>query len=275
MNIWSSGEQRPLDNVHFRTFLFTLDYVLKSSSMSDEFMRQTLCRTNDVLNDTDNMILTDKDGNQLVRSDEYPLVQVEHRRYYQEAMQGKEYVSDVLISLANNTLITVLEVPVLGEKGNVVGMVQRDYNLSALQDYIKTLANENTKVIITDSVGNLVAHSENLFEDALKNNQLVSLGSHPAVQAGLAGKTGTMVVKKSLTGVAKGPPMLLSYIRNDISGWVIVTGRSYSFIWQDVIKNTLIAGTVGIILLLVIALLAAFVAERATRKIRALSALKT
>lgn len=115
----------------------TQQFVVSSPDSRDPLMAQTLRRTNDVFNDTDNMIVTDRKGDQVARTDTYPLINVEHRRYFHEAMQGEEYISDVLISLANNRMITVLEVPVFDEKNNVVGMVQRDYDLVALQRYIQ------------------------------------------------------------------------------------------------------------------------------------------
>ncbi|MBR1536844.1 MAG: GGDEF domain-containing protein [Treponema sp.] len=247
----------------------TIDFVTKSEHTEPELMEQTLRRTNDVFNDSDNMIITDKEGDQLARSDSYPLINVGHRRYFHEAMHGSEYISDVLISLANNRLITVLEVPVFDEQNNAVGMVQRDYDLSDLQNLVKNLSTKNTRVIITDGVGNVVSNSE----DELESNQLVPMATNPAVSAGLAGKTGSMDVLSSISQGTKRKRMLVTYSRNEISGWVIITERSYSFIWFDVIKSAATAATLGGILILVIALLAAFIAEKATRKIRAISAL--
>ena len=70
----------------------TLQYAQAEAGKGDPLMEQTLIRTNEVLNDSDNMIITDKNGDQLARSDSYPLINVEHRRYFHEAMQGAEYI---------------------------------------------------------------------------------------------------------------------------------------------------------------------------------------
>lgn len=247
----------------------TLHYAQAEAGKGDPLMEQTLIRTNEVLNDSDNMIITDKNGDQLARSDSYPLINVEHRRYFHEAMQGAEYISDVLISLANNRLITVLEVPVFDENNMAVGMVQRDYDLSALQHYVKELSSPTTRVMITDGVGNLVAHSESQTE----SNQLVSMIANPAVAAGLAGKTGSIDVVIPNPGTSKKERMLVSYSKNKISGWVVITERSYSYIWQKVFTDALKAVGIGGIMLFVVALLAAFIAEKATRKIRTISSL--
>lgn len=244
-------------------------YVLAKPEKRDPLMEETLRRTNDVFNDSDNMIITDKNGDQLARSDSYPLINVEHRQYYHKAMQGDEYISDVLISLANNRLITVVEVPIFDENNIAVGMVQRDYDLEALREYVKTLSSEQTRVMITDSLGNLVAHSEETFS----TNQLNSMITNPAVAAGLSGRSGTVDEVLPLTGGKKKERMLLSYSQNEMSGWIVITERSYKYIWQQVIRTALSALTLGTIMLLAIALVAAFIAEKATRKIRAVSSL--
>ena len=246
----------------------TQNYVLSAPNARDPLMEQTLIRTNEVFNDSDNMIITDRNGDQVARSDRYSLINVEHRRYFHEAMRGFEYISDVLISLANNRMITVLEVPVFDEKNNAVGMVQRDYDLVALQRYIQALSTKKSRVMVTDSVGNIVAHSARTFE----SNQLVSMSSNPAVQAALAGKTGSIDVVMADDGKKK-ERMLVSYSRNEISGWVIITEKSYRYIWQEVAIDALTAVMIGGVMLFVLAVVSAFIAEKATRKIRAISSL--
>ena len=247
----------------------TQQYVIAPPEKRDPLMAQTLSRTNEVFNDTNNMILTDQNGDQLVRSDTYPLINVQIRRYFHEAMQGAECISDVLISLANNRMITVLAVPVLDENNNAVGMVQRDYDLVALQKYIQALSTPQTRVMITDSVGNIVAHSARNFE----SNQLFSMSSNPAVAAALAGKTDSIDVKMASDGSGKKERLLVSYSRNEISGWVIITEKPYWYIWQEVVIDALTAAVIGGIMLFVLALVSAFIAEKATRKIRAISSL--
>ena len=248
----------------------TQQYLLSTPASRDNaLMEQTLNRTNGVFNDSNNMILTDQNGDQIVRNDEYPLINVQIRRYFHEAMQGSEYISDVLISLANNRMITVTEVPVFDEKNTVIGMVQRDYDLMALQKYIQALATPETHVLIADSVGNLVAHSS----ESMETNQLVSICTNPGVTAALAGKTGTINALVPVNGGEKKERMLVSYSRNEVSGWAIITERPFFYIWQDVITDALTAVVLGGILLFAIAVVAGFIAEKATRKIRAVSAL--
>ena len=123
--------------------------------------------------------------------------------------------------------------------------------------------------MITDSVGNIVAHSARNFE----SNQLFSMSSNPAVAAALAGKTGSIDVKMASDGSGKKERLLVSYSRNEISGWVIITEKPYWYIWQEVVIDALTAAVIGGIILFVLALVSAFIAEKATRKIRAISSL--
>ena len=247
----------------------TIHYVQADSKSRDPIAVEALKRTNEVFNDSNHMVITDQNGDQIARSDTAAFVNVSHRRYFQQAMYGEEHISDVLVSLVNKRLIAIVEVPVLDDNDTPIGMVYRNYDISALKKFVKNLSSKHTRVMITDSVGNIVAHSEENFD----SNQLVGMSSNPAVSAALAGKTGSIDVNIQTYKNTKKERMLLSYSKNEISGWTIVTERPYRYIWQSVITEAVTAVILGAILLLAIAVVASFVAEKATRKIRAVSSL--
>ncbi len=74
-------------------------------------------------------------------------------------MRGNENVSDVIVSKTSGLSIVVIEVPVKNSAGNVVGMLQRNYNISILNEVVNSQADENTEIFILDKHGKLVAHS--------------------------------------------------------------------------------------------------------------------
>ena len=89
-------------------------------------------------------------------------------------MQGKEAISDVVVSKATGRFISVIAVPVMNDSGNVLGMLQRDYDLSVLQDFVKKCADEQTRVFIIDKQGKLLAHSEQAVEKDADRIDMVS-----------------------------------------------------------------------------------------------------
>ena len=112
--------------------------VLQSLAMSPTIINYLKEPTNEerhnyvskLLNDTDSIFddnnltaLTGADGWQLIRSDGSPLVNLQNRQHFQEAMKGRTYVSDIISSMSTGKMIVVMEVPVLDEDGNPIGML--------------------------------------------------------------------------------------------------------------------------------------------------------
>ena len=93
-------------------------------------MKSLVKNANDLFQDGSNIVITGNDGQQLVRSDESKLVSLKGRDYFNQAMQGKEAVSEVVVSKTTGKAIVVIEVPVKTPDGQIIGMIQRNYNIS-------------------------------------------------------------------------------------------------------------------------------------------------
>ena len=81
-------------------------------------MKTLVQNTNLLFKDDSNIILTGKDGQQIVRSDSSKLVNLQSRDYFQEAMRENENVSDIIVSKTSGLSIVVIEVPVKDAAGN-------------------------------------------------------------------------------------------------------------------------------------------------------------
>lgn len=240
-------------------------YIEASAEKRDPLTAQMVRKIDSFFKDKNNMIITDAAGRQVFRTDSYSLVNVDARRYFKEAMAGREYVSGLLESLVNGRLITVVEVPVFGEDGRPVGMMQRDYDLAELQEFVANLAGGSAQVLVTDGEGNLLAHSGL----SMAGNEVINIVQNPAVAAALAGKSSSEVVD----GTLQEGRFLVSYTRNKLTGWVVLSARDYDSIWRNILSEAALAGSIGFFLLIVVALSAAIISERATRKIRTVSRL--
>ena len=217
-----------------------------------------IMETNRVFHDTNLMALTGADGMQMYRTDGAPCVDLTKRKHFQEAMCGRDYVSDVILSMATGELIVVVEVPVKDERSQPIGMVQRNIHLSLLQDFVRGQADNHTTVIVVDREGRTIAHSErNVLMDG--TGELDDW--YKSVEKTLGGVYG--VTRADLDG----QDSLVSYSRNGVTGWAVITVRPYRYILDRVSREAATSAAVGLMILLAIAVAAYLLAAKATRPI--------
>ena len=97
---------------------------LQEPTVGAEEMDGSLVRTNEIFKDSNPTLITDTNGQQLLRSDHKEPVNTSTRAYFKDAMAGKESISDVVISKATGRFISVIAVPVLNAQKQPIGMVQ-------------------------------------------------------------------------------------------------------------------------------------------------------
>ena len=132
------------------------EYLAASPENRNPNMKSFVQRSNALFADASNIVLTDNTGQQAVRSDDAKLVNLQARDYFKEAMKGNENISEVVVSKTTGLAIVVIEVPVKSTDGQVIGMIQRNYNISALTDILKSAAEPDTELAIFESNGKLV-----------------------------------------------------------------------------------------------------------------------
>ena len=138
---------------HISDFIARNQVVLKSLSMSPtiieylqqpteekrEYVFKILKDADEIFNDNNLTALTGANGWQIMRTDGATLVNLTKRQHFQEAMKGRSYVSDIISSMATGKMVIIVEVPVFDATGKPIGMIQRNFDLTALQDYVMTL----------------------------------------------------------------------------------------------------------------------------------------
>ncbi|MBR1633511.1 MAG: GGDEF domain-containing protein [Lachnospiraceae bacterium] len=202
---------------------------------------------NELFNDGNNMIITNAAGQQLHRSDGLDPVQVVDRRYYREAIHGRECVSEVVASHATGKMIIVIEVPVFSNEGKPIGLVQRDYNITALQDFILDLDDSDSVITLFDEEGRRIADSskEAITEKDMKeSSEIFPLVSEASSE-----------VKVNSATIAQ-EKCIISYSRDELTGWTIATYMPYSSIFAGIYRLVLVAVVLGVVLLLVVLLAA-------------------
>ena len=221
--------------------------VMRYVYTGDEIYRATaekVCRdTNAIFNDDNNLALTARTAQQLFRTDGSTLVNVRNRPHFQEAMKGREYVTDILSSMSTGKMIVVMGVPVLSSDGEPIGMVQRNFDLAALQDFVSTLDDNETSIVVMDRTGRVIANSD----------QLEGVGSEYGVDTRYKALLDKVYNSRGIIDMEiEGEDCMATYSRNLRTGWMIVTIRPYHFIWEQIYEKIIYASLLGLILLFIV-----------------------
>ena len=190
------------------------------------------------------MILTGSSGTQVARSDNERLTSVADRNFFKLAMQGQaEVISEILVSKDNGHLIAVLAAPVRDAvTNNVAGVLQGTVELAVLNDFVKKLSTDTTTIYILDRDGKLLAHPTKNLQ---KPEERIDYTNYGFVKQGLSGQSGSEEV------LMNNQKMLVSYVKEEKSGWLICTEVPYDVVSAHSLRE---AGKISLIGLLLIAL---------------------
>ncbi len=235
-----------------------INYVQSPNEEQKEQITKLLNETNDIFNDTNLVALTGADGWQIIRTDGATLVNLNKRQHFQEAMKGRSYVSDIISSMATGRMVIVMEVPILDASGKPVGMLQRNFDLEALQEFVQTFDDEKACVIIMDRLGRVIANS----------NDVVGIGAEYAIDNSykfildrIYNSSG--VLRLDINDVNS----LATYSRNIDTGWMIVTIRPYHYIYDQASEKAIKAIVFGMVMLFIGTLVAYLLTIRVTKPI--------
>lgn len=204
------------------------------------------------------MAVANTSGKHIVKSNDEPLSDITDRNFYKMAMAGKdEVVSEILISKATGKPITVLATPIRDQSsGKITGVLQGSVTLDILNEFASKSSTNNTTVYILDSEGNLLAHPTKDLATEKDKNEFAKLDF---VKKAISGENGSELVTIDDTD------MLVSYTKNEKSGWIICSQIPYKTAIADSVKNTIFISGIGCLIILLTGALAFWVAGIATR----------
>ncbi len=233
------------------------EYLKATPENRDPNMKVTVENANALFKDASNIIITDNSGQQLVRSDNSKPVNLQGRDYFQEAMKGNETVSEVVVSKTTGLAIAVIEVPVKDD-GKVIGMIQRNYNISTLSDFLTKAANDNTALAIFESNGKMVSHSARKIE---KEEDRVDMSGYDFIKNAKANEVGVGEVE------IDGKKHLVSYEKEPQTGWVIASFRSYDIVEAHAYKEAMVLALMCVVMFILIVIIATIVANKSVKPI--------
>lgn len=191
------------------------------------------------LADDNSTVITGTDGENIARS-KGNFVNIAERGYFQEAMQGHNYVSEMSVSKTTGARIIVPAAPIFDEDGStVIAVITRNYDLDYLHDILAEEVSEGQVIYITDSMGNVIAMSskELTAEDEINISDREVFAAENSGQA-----------EGSLIERFDGKRYVTSYVKEAQTGWVIVVSTEYNVIMADSQKAAVIMIVMGIVL---------------------------
>lgn len=215
------------------------------------------------LADGNTSVVTGADGMQLLRA-VGDLVDVSEREYFKQGMDGNTYVSDVNVSKTTGKGIITFVVPVWNRgHDKVVGIVQRNYDVSVLHDIIaEEVTEKRQEIVVVDRDGKVVAHSGHEVDP-----------NEPEDQSGNPFYTDSRGDK--LRGVYEtkweGDTWMVSWEKDPVTGWVIASCRVESVALSHVSKMTTLMVLIGIIFAIAGALVAVVFAKSIIDPLKAIN----
>lgn len=210
------------------------------------------------------MVVTNYIGTQVARTDNAPLTNVADRNFFKLAMQGQaEVISEILVSKDNGHLIAVLAAPIKdAANGTITGVIQGTVELSVLNEFVKNLSTDDVTAYILDRDGKLLAHPTKNLQ---KPEERVDFSNYSFVKNGLAGQSGAEEVTM---GDQK---MLVSYMKDEESGWLVCTEIPYSVVSAHSRNEALKISLIGLFLIVLTGAAAYALATIATKPILSLA----
>ena len=201
-------------------------------------MTAQLQSVDEKLGDGNSTVVTGPDGENLARS-KGDFTNIAEREYFQKAMSGTTYLSEVSVSKTTGAKIIVPAVPIYDDDGStVIGIVTRNYNVDYLNDTLEGEVSNGQVAFILDRSGDTVAISD----PALAEQDLNMAESRAFTEASSGTPEGSFLENY------EGSKRVTSYVGEPLTSWVVVVATEYNVIMAESQRAALIMIIVGIIL---------------------------
>lgn len=233
-----------------------LEGSVSDDSVADAILGQML-KIDESMADGNSTALSDATGQQLLCT-VGKTVNVAEREYFKEPMAGAEYyISDMIVSKSTGTAIATFSVPVYNsDKSKVIGIVQRNYDVTDLHDLIAgEVTQDRQEIVVVDRTGTVVAHSARGVntEDPEKQDQ------NPFYTDSRGDKTNGDYVAPFM-----GDTWVISWEKIPSSEWVVASCRVQEVALATVYRTVIMQTILGMLFLIASIVVAFFMAKSIT-----------
>ncbi len=216
----------------------------------EEALLSQMQEINDYIGDGNEIVITDKNGIQVLRSDGITGVNVVGEDYFENAKTAENgvYVTNIAISKGNGDRLITIAVAVRDENGDFIGTVSRDYNLIALHDI---LAANFSDAFVADRNGDLAAHSQYTYgvdheEESRATSTFMTSGQDSGFYSAASGK---------------GYDAYIANAKKPHSAFSIVVASNSDIVLSSARRNAMITVAIAVIMLIIAGCIAVFTAR--------------
>jgi len=230
-------------------------------SLNPPVVKATLEEGIELFPDITTLAVVNASGETIARSDDKHLSKIADRTYFTEAMQGKDYISELIIGRATQKPMIILSSPIYANRDKqVTAVIHWNINIEKFVDITKRLSQDNEVVFIVDNSGRILAHPDPHMTAERRN-----MNNRAFVQKGLAGEQGTMEYIDD-----NNQRKLVYFMPDEMTGWLVCYEIPYEVLMEHQRKirdTTLIVMVVSCLLVVFIGV---FMANFVVRPILAL-----
>ena len=202
-------------------------------------------------------ILSIPSGDQLLRTDREDPTNIADREYFQKCISTESIaVSDIMISKALGTRITIIIVPIFDDTtGELIGTIQRSFDLNNLHEFLAASVDDG---YIADTTGVVAAHAQHE----------ISADDEPEDHS-----TSPFMTSTEFSGqyesYATGSLAYISWVKEPITGYTIAIAEKDSVIMAEATRSAVIVVIIGVVLLIAAVVISVFMAKSFTDPIAA------
>ena len=235
----------------------TVKYVDERGNVDDKTVKNVtneLVYLDEMMGDGNVTAITSGTGIQLAKS-KGDLVEVSEREYFKQAMKGTVYVSDINVSKSNGSRISTFAVPVTDLKGtNIIGIVQRNYDLAVFHEFLKgELTEKKQEIVMVDRTGSVIAHSGHEIDP--ENPEDMS-GEKFYIDAQGESTKGSYVTTKG------GKTWMVSWEKEPNTGWIVASSRLQAVALSEINNTVMLTFIIGLICLFAALVIIFFFSKR-------------
>ena len=233
-----------------------IQFVLGEAGIPYDAVQATLLECDAVLGDGENTSITDATGMQIARGTG-DFIDVSDKEYFQKAIAGSIYISNITISKKNGRRMVTFACPI--KNGDqVIGIVHRNYDLGNIHTQ---LAAESDNAFIIDRNGDVMAHSKYEIGDGA--HEEMSFADHEFFTSGKE--------EGFYLDNVEGSAEYVAYVKETQSNFVVVAAKTQAEVMGSARKSAMINVVIGLVLLAVAVVISIILARSFTDPILAIN----
>jgi methyl-accepting chemotaxis protein len=231
-----------------------INFVKGEAGIPYDAVQSTLAECDSILDDGDTTAIAGTDGMQVART-KGDFINVSDREYFQKAISGNIYVSNIQISKTTGRRMITFACPVK-DGDTVIGIVHRNYDLN---NFHEMLAAEAEDAFLVDREGMIAAHSQ--YEIGEGAHEEESRAQSEFMTSGL--DKGFYYVD---TG--RGYNAYVAYVKEPNSQFTVCAATDSNKILSSARRSAIIVIIVGAVLLIVAIIISFVMASSFTKPIQ-------